>query len=109
LQLAAERGGGVGILLRDTVSARLHPSWAEVQWRVRGAECRSGWETRWFDLELTRAQGGKPGARVRVGLNASGEWVDGSRDSGVQHEQTAAKHLAAQLAQPARRRREVAG
>jgi len=109
LQLAAERGGGVGILLRDAVSARLHPSWAEVQWRVRGAECRAGWETRWFDLELTRAQGGKPGARVRIGLNASGEWVDGSKDSGVQHEQTAAKHLAAQLAQPARRRREVAG
>ena len=34
LQLAAERGGGVGLLLRN-LSARRMPSWAEVQWVVR--------------------------------------------------------------------------
>ncbi len=34
LQLAVERGGGVGLLLRN-LSARRMPSWAEVQWVVR--------------------------------------------------------------------------
>lgn len=36
LQLAAERGGGVGLFLRP-VSARRGPSWAEIQWVVRPA------------------------------------------------------------------------
>lgn len=34
LQLAAERGGGVGLLLRS-LTARRMPSWAEVQWVIR--------------------------------------------------------------------------
>lgn len=34
LQLAAERGGGLGLLLRG-LEARRMPSWAEVQWVVR--------------------------------------------------------------------------
>ncbi len=34
LQLAAERGGGLGLLLRS-LAARRMPSWAEVQWVVR--------------------------------------------------------------------------
>lgn len=34
LQLAAEHGGGLGLLLRS-LSARRMPSWAEVQWVVR--------------------------------------------------------------------------
>jgi protein ImuA len=109
LQLATEQGGGLGILLRDVVSARLHPSWSEVQWRVQAAERDRNWEMRWFDLELMRANGGQTGGRVRLGLSARGEWVEGSVAKGVQHEQTAAKHLAAQLAQPATRRRELAG
>jgi hypothetical protein len=109
LQLATEQGAGLGILLRDPISARLHPSWADIQWRVHAVEHGLDWETRWLELELTRASGGAVGRRLRLGLSSKGGWVDESSAIGVQHEQAGAKYLAAQLAQPARRRRELAG
>lgn len=69
LQLAAERGGGLGLLVRG-VSSQQHPSWAEVQWRVRPLTANRS-AHRQLELELVRARGGRPGARVRVQINAS--------------------------------------
>lgn len=117
LQLATEHGGGLGILLRDLHSSRTSPSWADVQWRVRGSDRTTDhasrrvqdWQKRWYDMELTRAIGGRVGSRVRLGIDASGEWIEESRESGASHEQKSSLHLAAQLAQPARSRREMAG
>ncbi len=109
LQLATEQGGGLGILVRDAQAARRYPSWSEVQWRVRAALPVSSWQTRWFDMELSRASGARVGTHVRVGLGSRGEWVMASEKVGNPHEATGALHLAAQLAQPALRRRHVAG
>lgn len=67
------------------------------------------WRKRWYDMELTRAIGGRVGSRLRLGIDACGEWVEESRESGASHEQKSSLHLAAQLAQPARSRREMAG
>ncbi|MBM3967439.1 MAG: hypothetical protein FJ308_20650 [Planctomycetes bacterium] len=117
LQLATEHGGGLGVLLRDFHSSRTSPSWADVQWRVRGSDRTADdhasrrvldWQKRWYDMELTRAIGGRVGSRVRLGIDASGEWIEESRESGASHEQKSSLHLAAQLAQPARSRREMA-
>ncbi len=125
LQLAAEQGGGLGIFLRDARSARAQPSWADVQWLVRSStqertanhlEMRHQDDIRWFDLELARCSGGRTGARLTVGLNGHSQWVAESRSDtthpttqGARYEQASALHLAAQLAQPTRRSREIAG
>ena len=118
LQLAAEQGGGLGILLRDSRSARTQPSWADVQWSVRSAATRSlqrldqatgHQDVRWFELELVRCNGGRTGARLTVGVDACGRWIDAPTQSEARHEQASALHLAAQLAQPTRRRRDIAG
>jgi protein ImuA len=108
LQLATEQGGGLGILVRDSHAARRYPSWAEVQWRVRPSMPSRDWRTRWFDLELMRAVGGRSGSRLRIGLNARGQWVEYSEGMGVSHESTGALHLASELAKPARRRNGIA-
>ena len=117
LQLATEHGGGVGVLLRDFHSSRTSPSWSDVQWRVRGSgnaadhasRGTADWQKRWYDMELTRAIGGRVGSRLRLGIDACGDWIEESRESGASHEQKSSLHLAAQLAQPARSRREMAG
>jgi hypothetical protein len=108
LQLATEQGGGLGILVRDAHAARRYPSWAEVQWRVRPSMPSRDWQTRWFDLELMRAGGGRSGSRLRIGLNARGQWVEYSEGMGVSHESAGALHLASELAKPARRRNGIA-
>ncbi len=136
LQLAAEQGGGLGIFLRDARSARAQPSWADVQWLVRSSAQENiahHFETqhqdiRWFNLELARCSGGRAGARLTVGVNGHGQWVaealrnpatESRSDTniptthipttqGARHEQASALHLAAQLAQPTRRSREIA-
>ncbi len=133
LQLAAEQGGGLGIFLRDARLARAQPSWADVQWLVRSStqehiahhlEMQHQDDIRWFHLELARCSGGRAGARLTVGLNGHSQWVAGAlRNSaaesrsdttlpttqGARHEHASALHLAAQLAQPTRRSREIAG
>lgn len=111
-QLAAEQGGGLGILLRDAHSARTQPSWADVQWQLIGfpnVPGRVDRDVRWFAMELTRCQGGRTGARIRVGINTYGQWMEPSSSIEARHEQASVMHLAAQLAKPARHRREVAG
>ena len=123
LQLAAEQGGGLGVFIRDARAARTQPSWADVQWLVRSSisntsstlttqECNAvpSQDTRWFQLELARCSGGRTGARITVGVNAHGQWVANTPSTqGARHEHASALHLAAQLAQPTRRSREIAG
>ena len=117
LQLAAEQGGGLGIFLRDARSARSQPSWADVQWLVRSATPEHNThnlemqhqDVRWFNLELARCSGGRTGARLTVGVNGHGQWIDAPTTQGARREHASALHLAAQLAQPARRSREIAG
>ena len=89
LQLAAERGGGIGLLVRRAGN-RQHPSWAEVQWLVQPVAQASA--HRQLKLELMRARGGPAGASVRVQINA----VHGRVESAP----AATAALARTLAQP---------
>jgi protein ImuA len=120
LQLAAEQGGGLGILMRDPVSARNQPSWSDVQWMVRKSTSRfasalsstqlsSTQDARWFDMELMRCNGGRAGARLTVGIDASGQWIEAPTRNEARHEHASTVHLAAELAKPAHRRHEAAG
>lgn len=119
LQLATEQGGGLGILLRDRFASKSHPSWADVQWLVRESrEAQEGTASfrdasvdppRWVDLMLTRCVGGRVGARLTIGIDSSGKWVEAPIKSKAYDEQASTLRLAAELAKPANRRREVAG
>lgn len=91
LQLAAERGGGLGLLLRS-MAARRMPSWAEVQWVVRSqvttasatqptyrplvASSFDGTTTtkqplRRLEVGLARVRGGKAGAQLLLDIDAA--------------------------------------
>jgi hypothetical protein len=94
LQLAVEQGGGLGILLRDQALAKRDPSWAEVQWLVQSLSIPSAMMERWFDLELLRAPGLQTTRRVRLGIDAQGEWIECDERKSPQSSQ----HLASQLA-----------
>lgn len=62
LQLAAEQGGSLGLLLRPDRHLG-QPSWADVQWRVTpagAARASPGTSSRWLSIELTRCRGGHP-------------------------------------------------
>jgi len=114
LQLAAEMGDGLGILLRSA-AARRFPSWAEVQWLVRSISPSrlpkpSAQENplafdsagRKLTLKLIRNRGGQAGAIVRLAINS----LDGTIKSYPvrernRHEQAAAVRLASELAHPA--------
>ena len=92
LQLAAERGGGLGLLVRGA-AARQQPSWAAVQWLVRPlpqhplpldphplsplplAE-RS--PHRQLEIELMRARGATTGLKTRVQINATHGRIESS-------------------------------
>jgi hypothetical protein len=110
LQLAVEQGGGLGILLRDRVSASRYPSWAEVQWQVRSAASKDQATSprvmmqRWFDLELLRAPGRQSNRRIRLGIDSQGEWIGCDERKYPK----SAEHLAAQLAMATPRRRDMA-
>jgi protein ImuA len=93
LQLAAQRGGGLGLLLRG-LSARRSPSWADVQWVVRSlvpqlaVEKNSVGHSQWaasgnfaiqsgesratmrrLELVLARLRGGKAGMRLMLDID----------------------------------------
>ena len=116
LQLAVEQGGGLGIFLRDQLSAKRNPSWAEVQWQVQSVSTRTNCNPllqanassvlmeRWFDLELLRAPGFQSTRRVRLGIDAQGEW----KHCDERKSPKSAEHLAAQLALATPRRPNVA-
>lgn len=87
LQLAAEKGAGLALLLRG-LAARKQPSWAEVQWLVGApssaklaaplsgkasssqAPLRHGGH-RFLQVQLLRARGGKVGATVELQMDAA--------------------------------------
>ena len=119
MQLAAEQGGGLALLLRPA-SARRGPSWADVQWMVRGLPSKDApplqncsptqhviprlqhgsnliggqAEERRLQVQLVRVRGGKAGATVRLQVGAR----DGTLREVERHESTGALHLASQLA-----------
>lgn len=79
LQLAAERGQGLGILLRS-LAARRSPSWAEVQWIVKSLPLRTASTaagsgqaqgSRRLQVQLARLRGGQAGASWRLEIQAS--------------------------------------
>ncbi|GAB5406875.1 MAG: hypothetical protein Aurels2KO_51060 [Aureliella sp.] len=117
LQLAAQRGGGLGLLLRGAAT-RGTPSWAEVQWVVKPARGRSqqrgsapvkSRETiRCLDVQLARVRGGHPGKVLRLAIDGrTGKIESLVADERSRHESTPdaarrsdAMHLAAKLAHP---------
>jgi len=125
LQLATEIGGGLAILVRPAIDVRCERSWADVQWYV-SSEPPSKMQpqsvarelsaslpamlspTRWFRMTLKRCQGGRAGAKLRIGIGAHGEWVE-SDGREVGNAKTNHVPLAAELAKPTRIRREAAG
>lgn len=112
MQLAAEQGGGLALLMRPA-SARRGPSWADIQWMVRGLPSQDtnktspvDYETsysvrnsstnqdRRLQVQLIRVRGGKAGATVRLRVSAR----DGTLQEVERHEPTGALHMASQLA-----------
>jgi protein ImuA len=113
MQLAAEQGGGLALLLRPA-SARRGPSWADIQWMVRALVAdtnsvrtapaslaspavTSHNQDRRLQVQLVRVRGGKAGATVRLRVSAR----DGTLQEVERHEPTGALHLASQLASAA--------
>lgn len=56
LQLSAEEGGGLGLLLRPC-SAQKEFSWADVRWKVEPRAALADVHGRWVQLELLRCRG----------------------------------------------------
>jgi protein ImuA len=86
LQLAAETGGTVGLLVRPA-RCRSHPSWADVRVLVRPLVCES--QGRRLHLELLHCRGGMSGEVVQLDLC----------------DETGAVHMASQSAPPAAAKR----
>lgn len=102
LQLAAEEGGGLGLLVRSH-QVRHQPSWSDIQLliepRAVGAEqVRTG---RRLQIAVTRCRQGQVGGRVEVEID---EVTGAMRQVSSQHE-TPTLYPATQLAHPASRGR----
>jgi protein ImuA len=81
LQLAAESGGALGLLVRSA-RQRGQPTWADVQWLVEPEPSNDGRRVR---VELVRCRGGISGRSVRLELNEeTGAWREMS-DSHAKH------------------------
>jgi protein ImuA len=68
LQLAVERGGGIGFLIRPA-EARRHPSWAEVRLLVRPLPSTCQSSGRRLRLELLQCRGGSSGEAVELEIS----------------------------------------
>jgi hypothetical protein len=78
LQLAAESGGTLGLLIRPA-RARGRPTWADVQWLVEPQPSRGAWRLR---VELVRCRGAAAGQAVLLELDeTSGIWRTAHDDS----------------------------
>lgn len=87
-QLAAEQGGGLGLLVRRE-RARHEPSWAEVRLGVKPLPTVDPHAPRRLKVELLHSRGGTSGGSVEVELD----------------DETHPLHLASPVARPASRRR----
>lgn len=108
LQLAAETGNGLGLLLRSA-AARRYPSWAEIQWLVHSVapsmltdkQTELNAAGRNLIVQLHRNRGGNAGATVRLQIDSL---YGGIQQSPMRernrHEQAATMHLASELASP---------
>jgi protein ImuA len=73
LQLAAESGGTLGLLVRP-VRQRGCPTWAEVQWRIEAQPSRDSWR---LLVELVRAPAGSVGQSVQLEWDeAASAWCE---------------------------------
>jgi protein ImuA len=111
LQLAAERGGGLGLLLRS-LSARRMPSWAEVQWVVRSLVPMSSFQSepareplRRLEVGLARVRGGKAGAQLLLDIDRARGTLELAARQGNHHE----KISASAIHSPARPSKQLAG
>jgi protein ImuA len=99
LQLAAESGGTLGLLMRPA-RFRGQPTWADLQWLVEPQPAGDRWRLR---VELVRCRGGTGGQRVFLELDEqTGCWSEAS-DIHATH----LVHSSAQLADPATARRQT--
>jgi hypothetical protein len=108
LQLAAEQGGGLGLLVRPE-QARGQPSWSQVQLWVQP---RASVGSRRMRVEITHCKGVAPGGSVDLELDeetgevrAAPVTVPRSGACPDRRHETHTLPLAAQLAHPASRRR----
>jgi hypothetical protein len=98
LQLAAEEGRSLGVLLRPA-SVRGWPAWSDVQWLVEPQPARESWRLR---VELLRCRGGAGGRAAILELDeTTGTWR-GAHDGPATHPVPAL----AELAHPAPPRRQ---
>lgn len=93
LQLAAEAGGALGLLVRP-VKLRGQPTWADVQWLIEPQPSRDRWRLR---VELARCRGGTGGSSVILELDETNTWQE--------VEYACAQHPPAELADSAQARR----
>lgn len=93
LQLAAESGGTVGMLVRPA-DVRGEPSWAEAQFLVRPRASPGGWR---LHVEVTRSRGGTGGRSVELEIN----YQTGMAQPGIQSHDAHPLHPFAELARPA--------
>jgi protein ImuA len=97
LQLAAESGGTLGLLLR-AAQRRGQPTWADVQWLVEPQPSPHGWRLR---VTLVRCRGGNGGRSVLLELNEeTATWLEADDSHATQ-----LVHPPAELADPAAARR----
>ena len=88
LQLAAEQGGSLGLLLRPA-SVRSEPSWADVRLLVEPLPLATAASGRRLRIQLLRSRGGTSGGSVEVEID----------------DETRTLHPATRLAHPANHRR----
>jgi protein ImuA len=93
LQLAAENGGAVGMLVRPA-DVRGEPSWAEAQFLVRPRDSPAGWR---LNVEVTRSRGGTSGRSVELEIN----YQTGMAQRVIESHDAHPLHPFAELARPA--------
>lgn len=71
LQLAAEAGGGLGLILRADAPELQGQTAAHTRWRVSPAEGLAGEDEPYWQLELLRMRGGRPRDAVTVAWQAA--------------------------------------
>lgn len=100
LQLAAEAGGTLGMLLRPPSAIR-QPSWAEVRWQVRGVAPRATASAtnsdRLLAVRLLRIRGAQAGQQLMLQIDQQARIV---RKELSREPNKSAQHLAAELAHP---------